>query len=69
MARKNHKPKKGDMNSVVQIHNSVNEKAWLQILEWEHKMGSEKCGGPRLVSFAGTPEARSPKAYLYRALG
>ena len=69
MARKQHKPKQGDMRNVVQIHNQVNEKSWESLLRWEHGMGSEKCGGPRLVSFAGMPDARSPKAYLYMALG
>ncbi|ORX36882.1 cytochrome c/c1 heme-lyase [Kockovaella imperatae] len=69
MARKNHSPKEGDMRSVVGIHNAVNEKAWEMVLLWEQGMGSEPCGGPRLISFAGIPTKRSPKSYLYMALG
>ncbi|KAJ1877932.1 Cytochrome c1 heme lyase, partial [Kickxella alabastrina] len=35
MRRKNWDPKEADMHSVVPIHNAVNEKCWMQILEWE----------------------------------
>jgi cytochrome c heme-lyase len=69
MQRKNHKPRAGDMRSIVPIHNAVNERAWEEILAWEAGMGSEKCGGPRLVSFAGKPKQRTPKAWINTALG
>lgn len=69
MQRKNHSPKAADMKSVVPIHNAVNEKAWEEILAWEAGMGSEKCGGPRLISFSGRPKDRTPKAWINVALG
>ncbi|WVQ99186.1 hypothetical protein IAU59_006318 [Kwoniella sp. CBS 9459] len=70
MMRKNHKPRAADMRTIVPIHNAVNEKAWEQILVWESKIeGSEKCGGPRLVSFVGKPRERTPKAWLKTAFG
>ncbi|WRT66136.1 uncharacterized protein IL334_003089 [Kwoniella shivajii] len=70
MLRKNHKPQPKDMRTVVPIHNAVNEKAWEEILMWESRIeGSEKCGGPRLVSFVGKPKERSPKAWFKTALG
>ncbi|WVF71705.1 hypothetical protein IAT40_006513 [Kwoniella sp. CBS 6097] len=70
MMRKNHKPRAADMRTIVPIHNAVNEKAWEQILVWESKIeGSEKCGGPRLVSFVGKPKERTPKAWLKTAFG
>jgi len=69
MARKNHNPQERDMKSVVPIHNAVNERAWEQILMWEVGMGSEKCGGPRLISFAGKPTERTPKAWFNVAMG
>jgi cytochrome c heme-lyase len=69
MARKNHNPKEQDMKSVVPIHNAVNERAWEQILMWEVGMGSERCGGPRLISFAGKPTERTPKAWFNVAMG
>ncbi|WWC61634.1 uncharacterized protein I303_104218 [Kwoniella dejecticola CBS 10117] len=70
MMRKNHNPQARDMRTVVPIHNAVNEKAWEQILLWESKIeGSEKCGGPKLISFVGKPKERSPKAWAKTALG
>lgn len=51
------------------IHNAVNEKAWEEILKWESQWPSEKCGGPRLVSFVGRPKERTPKAWVKTALG
>ena len=35
MRRKGYDPNEEDMRSVVAIHNTVNEKAWDQILQWE----------------------------------
>jgi cytochrome c heme-lyase len=69
MQRKKHNPQAKDMKSVVPIHNAVNEKAWEEILAWEAGMGSEKCGGPRLLSFSGRPKDRTPKAWVNVALG
>ncbi|WWD02735.1 hypothetical protein V865_000777 [Kwoniella europaea PYCC6329] len=70
MLRKNHNPHARDMKTVVPIHNAVNERAWEQILLWESRVeGSEKCGGPRLISFVGKPKERSPKAWMKTALG
>ncbi|CAD6566916.1 MAG: Cytochrome c1 heme lyase [Tremellales sp. Tagirdzhanova-0007] len=69
MHRKNHNPKSKDMRTVVPIHNAVNEKAWEEVLMWESRMGGEKCGGPRLISFAGRPKDRTPKAWINTALG
>lgn len=69
MMRKNHNPQQQDMRTVVPIHNAVNEKAWEEVLLWESGTGSEKCGGPRLVSFSGRPQDRTPKAWLNVALG
>ncbi|WVW83650.1 hypothetical protein I302_105671 [Kwoniella bestiolae CBS 10118] len=70
MLRKNHNPQARDMKTVVPIHNAVNEKAWEEILMWESKIeGSERCGGPRLISFVGKPRERTPKAWIKTALG
>lgn len=35
MLRKGWQPKEEDMATVVGIHNTVNEKSWAQLLEWE----------------------------------
>lgn len=69
MQRKEHRPQTRDMRTIVPIHNAVNEKAWEEVLMWEGGMGGEKCGGPRLISFAGRPKDRTPKAWMNTALG
>lgn len=69
MLRKQHNPRAEDMRTVVPIHNAVNEKAWEEVLMWEAGMGSENCGGPRLVSFSGRPKDRTPKAWMKTMLG
>lgn len=35
MKRKGHDPRSTDMQTVVPIHNAVNERAWAEIKEWE----------------------------------
>ena len=69
MQRKNHKPRQEDMRTVVPIHNAVNEKAWEEVLMWEAGMGSENCGGPRLISFSGRPKELTPKAWFKTLAG
>lgn len=55
-------------NQVVSIHNSVNERAWREVLVWE-SMHSSTCPAPRLKKFMGRPSDYSPKARLLNALG
>jgi len=69
MKRKNYDPQARDMQSIVPIHNAVNERAWKEILDWEKGRGSEKCGGPKLVSFSGQATALTPKARFNSILG
>jgi cytochrome c heme-lyase len=69
MKRKNYDPQARDMQSIVPIHNAVNERAWQEILGWERGRGSEKCGGPKLVSFSGQATALTPKARINSLLG
>lgn len=35
MKRKGWNPQERDMKSIVAIHNTINERAWLEILKWE----------------------------------
>jgi cytochrome c heme-lyase len=51
------------------IHNAVNERAWSEIKKWEEGQGSEACGGPKLVSFAGDSKAITPKARWNNFIG
>ena len=52
-----------DMNSVVKIHNHVNDVVWLKILEYE-KQHCEECPTPKLSKFLGRPDELSPKAFF-----
>jgi cytochrome c heme-lyase len=42
MKRKSYNPNEADMQTIVPIHNAVNERAWKEIKEWEKGRGSEK---------------------------
>ena len=55
------------MKSVVAIHNSVNERAWREVMAWEALHASE-CATPRLKKFQGRPSDYSPKARLLNTL-
>ena len=69
MKRKSFDPKAADMRSIVPIHNAVNERTWKEIKEWEAGWGSEKCGGPKLASFAGDSKKMTPRARVKALLG
>jgi len=67
MKRKEYEPVATDMASIVPIHNAVNERAWQEIKAWEARFSwardaNRRCGGPRLVSFAGDSSKLTPKA-------
>ncbi|ANB13434.1 cytochrome c1 heme lyase CYT2 [Sugiyamaella lignohabitans] len=62
MKRKNFDPNAKDMETIIPIHNAVNERAWMEILKWEEGQGSEACGGPQLVRFEGDASKLTPTA-------
>jgi cytochrome c heme-lyase len=54
-----------DMHSVIRIHNSMNERSWRQVLEWEKLRPQDGPGRePKLLRFLGRPDELSPKARL-----
>lgn len=69
MKRKNWNPEAADMQTVVPIHNAVNERAWYQILKWEEGQGGDSCGGIKLTSFKGDSKKLTPKARIKLFLG
>lgn len=69
MHRKNHNPQAPDMQTIVPIHNAVNERAWTEVMRWENGRGGDKCGGVKLVTFVGKPGERSPRARFNGLLG
>ena len=59
-----------DMESVIAIHNNMNENTWTQIMAWENFHPTEGAGRePKLLRFAGKPADLSPKARLKVAFG
>jgi len=68
MKRKGWQPKEEDMDVVVAIHNTVNERVWEHILRWEELHMSECCQ-PRLSKFQGRPKDYSPRARILNWLG
>ncbi|KAK9389549.1 cytochrome c/c1 heme-lyase [Lipomyces mesembrius] len=69
MKRKHWNPQAQDMQTVVPIHNAVNERAWMEILKWEASIGANSCGGPKLVSFSGDSSKLSPRARINMLFG
>ncbi|KAL0482243.1 cytochrome c heme-lyase [Acrasis kona] len=50
-----------DMDTVIAIHNGVNEKSWDEVIKYEKAL-HEDCCDPRLLKFMGRPDAISPLA-------
>ncbi len=61
-------PREQDMQAVVGIHNTVNERAWREVLAWESLHAPAECGMPRLRRFVGRPRDYSPRARLLNLL-
>ncbi len=59
-----------DVETVIAIHNNMNETTWKQVLQWEnlHKV-SEVGREPKLLRFIGRPDELSPKARLKMLCG
>lgn len=53
--------KEGEIESVVALHNNMNERTWSKVLQWEQLLTGEQ---PKLLKFLGRPSDLSPKAYL-----
>lgn len=51
------------MHTVVGIHNTVNERAWAEVMAWE-RMHCASCPEPKLKKFMGRPADLSPKARI-----
>ena len=67
---KGHEVDTGDMNTVVNIHNAVNEETWRRIVTFETKYHRLECpGGPSLIRFVGMPSQPSVKARVLHWVG
>eukprot|EP00963_Diacronema_lutheri_P006175 scaffold524_cov357-Pavlova_lutheri.AAC.16 len=58
----------GDMDSVVYVHNTMNEATWLEVQKWE-TMHKDTCGEPKLQRFRGRPDDLTPRARFWKLLG
>eukprot|EP00798_Chlamydomonas_sp_ICE-L_P022331 gene22331-29408_t len=61
-------PSAEDMTAVVAIHNTVNERAWQEVMVYE-RMHACDCAEPKLKKFMGRPSDFTPKARLLNFLG
>jgi len=68
MKRKGYNPKEMDMDSVVAIHNTVNERVWKEVMRYE-TFHSDKCPNPRLEKFSGKANDLSVKARMRTWVG
>lgn len=67
LQRKDRNPKQEDMDTVVTIHNAVNERTWQEVMKWEREAGEQVT--PQLVTFKGRPNDRSPRAWWKVLIG
>jgi cytochrome c heme-lyase len=62
-----------DMDTVIAIHNNMNENTWNQVLEWEKIINDPSKAEPgresKLLKFCGRPDEYSPKARLKMLFG
>lgn len=67
---KGHDVDPNDMNTVVGIHNAVNEETWRRIVDMENRYHSTECpSGPTLIRFIGKPGEPSLKAQMMHWVG
>lgn len=53
-----------DMDTVVSVHNSMNEKTWNEVVDWEERYHCSTCTNPKLMRFKGRPHDLSPAAWF-----
>lgn len=68
MIKKGWNPREPDMRHVVSIHNTINEKVWLDVMKYE-TFHLKTCPTPSLKRFKGRPKDLSPKAYFLNMIG
>eukprot|EP00978_Attheya_sp_CCMP212_P048597 scaffold547798_cov71-Attheya_sp.AAC.3 len=51
-----------DIESVVALHNNMNETTWAKVVEWEQVLMDDVESKPKLLKFLGRPSDLSPKA-------
>ncbi|KAI8354913.1 cytochrome c and c1 heme-lyase [Mortierella sp. GBAus27b] len=68
LRRKGWETPEESIETMVDIHNWINEEAWNEVLKWE-KEHSDTCCEPKLLRFQGKPSTLSPKARFFGLFG
>ncbi|KAH7908348.1 cytochrome c/c1 heme-lyase [Hygrophoropsis aurantiaca] len=69
LVRKGWETPEQHVETMVDIHNFLNERAWGEVLRWEKRSASEDDDEPYLARFKGRPGEMSPKARLLLLAG
>ncbi|RUP45506.1 cytochrome c heme lyase [Jimgerdemannia flammicorona] len=69
LRRKGWETPEEEIETMVDIHNFLNEEAWNEVLKWEAMHECPCPGGPKLARFRGKPQELSPKARILSWLG
>lgn len=64
LVRKGWETPEGHVETMVLVHNFLNEQAWLEVLEWEKLAGADSSRA-ELARFQGKPGTLTPKARLF----
>ncbi|KAF9575557.1 holocytochrome c synthase [Mortierella alpina] len=68
LRRKGWETPESAIETMVDIHNWMNEEAWAEVMKWE-KEHSDTCCDPKLLRFQGRPQELSPKARIMSFFG
>ncbi|KAI8344800.1 cytochrome c/c1 heme-lyase [Chlamydoabsidia padenii] len=69
LRRKGWETPEEEIETMVDIHNFLNEEAWNEVLKWESKFNCECNEDPYLTRFQGRPQDISPKAKWHSLFG
>ncbi|CAO3653640.1 unnamed protein product [Mucor hiemalis] len=69
LRRKGWETPEEEIETMVDIHNFLNEEAWLEVLKWESKYKCDCTEDPYLSKFQGRPKEMTPKAKWHSLFG
>ncbi|KZV94603.1 cytochrome c and c1 heme-lyase [Exidia glandulosa HHB12029] len=69
LVRKGWETPEEHIESMVDIHNFLNDQAWAQVLQWERNRDPEQAQNLQLARFQGKPGQLSPKARFFLLAG
>lgn len=65
LQRKGFETRPEDIETMLDVHNSLNEGVWREVCRWEAMHEATCKDGPTLTRFMGRPKDLSPKAWFY----